>query len=141
MRSRERLCPIARRSSSASPGVEAGRFDRHAHPLLLKERHAQRAFEHRLQLGMRIGHRLEPGAPAQERMDHLPLNRPGPNDRDLHDDVVKARRLHPRQHRLLRARFDLKDADRIGALHHLVRRLVVRRDRVQREIARTALAR
>ncbi len=117
---------------------EAGRFDRHAHPLLLKERHAERSFQHRLEFGVRIGDWFEARAPAQERMDHLPLNRPGTNDRDLHDDVVEADRLHSRQHRLLGARLDLKDADRIGALHHLVGRLVVDGDRVQREIERHA---
>ena len=71
-------------------------------------------------------------------MDHLPLNRARTNDRDLHDDVVEADRLHSRQHRLLRARLDLKDADRIGALHHRVGLLVVGGDRVQCEIGRHA---
>ncbi len=74
------------------------------------------------ELRMRIGHRFVARAAPQKRMDHLPLNRSRPDDRDLHHDVVKARRLHARQHRLLRARFDLKDADCIGALHHRVRR-------------------
>ena len=48
-----------------------------------------RAFEDRLQLRVRIGHRFQPAAPAQERMDHLPLNRTRADDRDLHDDVVE----------------------------------------------------
>ena len=42
-------------------GREPGRFDRHAHALLLKERHAQRALQDRLELGMRIDHRLASG--------------------------------------------------------------------------------
>jgi hypothetical protein len=46
-------------------------------------------------------------------------------------------RFQARQHRHLRARLDLEDADRIGTLQHLVGRAVVRRDVVQRE--RTAL--
>ena len=85
------------------PGRKAGRLDRQTHPLFLEERHAHRALEHRFEFGMRIGDRLQPRAPAQERMDHLPLDRPGPDDRDLHHDVVEARRLEARQHRLLRA--------------------------------------
>jgi len=36
------VCAHARRKRSASPGVNRP-FDRHAHALLLKERHAQRA--------------------------------------------------------------------------------------------------
>ena len=82
---------------------------------------------------MRIRHRFHAVAPAQERMDHVALNRPRPDDRDLHDDVVETRRFQARQHRLLRARFHLEDADRIGALQHLVGRLVVDRDRFERE--------
>ena len=66
-------------------------------------------------------------------MDHVALNRPRPDDRDLHHEIVEAGRLHPRQHRLLRARFDLERADRVGALEHLVGLLVVGRDRCERE--------
>ena len=74
-------------------GREAGRLDRQSHSLLLKERHAERAFQHRFEFGVRIRNRLEPRTPAQKRMDHLALNRPRPNDRNLHDDVVKTGRL------------------------------------------------
>src|SRR5579875_1255772 len=106
-------------------GRETGGFDRHAHALFLKERYAERSLQNRLEFRMWIRHRLETVAPAQERMDHLALDRARPDDRDLNDDVVKARGLHAWEHRLLRARFDLEDADRIGALQHLVRRTVV----------------
>ena len=69
---------------------ETRRFDRQAHALLLKERNAERSFQYRFELGMRIGHRFQTRTPAQKRMDHLPLDRSGTNDGDLHDDVVKA---------------------------------------------------
>ncbi len=72
---------------------KAGGFHRHAHPLLLKERHAERAFENRFERGMRIRDRFHAVAPAQERMDHVALNRARTNDRDLHDDVVETLRL------------------------------------------------
>ena len=41
MRSADRFEPIARRSSSASAGGEAGDVDRHLHQLLLEQRHAR----------------------------------------------------------------------------------------------------
>ena len=41
---------------------------------------------------------------------------PGPHDRDLDHQVVELARLQARQHRHLRARFDLEHADRVGAL-------------------------
>ena len=66
-------------------------------------------------------------------MDHVALDRTRPDDRDLHDDVVEARRLEARQHRHLRARLDLEHADRVGALQHLVGRRVVGRNVVERE--------
>jgi hypothetical protein len=114
-------------------GAEPRRFHRHAHPLLLKERDAQRAFQDRLKLFMRIGDLFETVAAPQERMDHIALDRAGPNDRHLHDDVVEAPRLEAREHRHLRARLDLEDADRVRALQHRVRFRVVGRDRVERE--------
>ena len=39
---------------------------------------------------------------------------PGPDDRDLDDEVVEGLRLHPRQHRHLRAALDLEDADGVA---------------------------
>ena len=45
---------------------------------------------------------------------------PGPDDRHLHDEVVKARRLEARQRGHLRARFHLEDANRVGFLQQLV---------------------
>ena len=58
-------------------------------------------------------------------MHHLPDDRTGPDDRDLHDEVVEAGRLEARQRRHLRARFDLEDADRVGLLQHPVDRGIV----------------
>ena len=46
------------------PRREARRFDRHAHALFLEERHAERAFENRLEFGMRIRDGLEAVATA-----------------------------------------------------------------------------
>jgi hypothetical protein len=52
---------------------------------------------------MCIRDRLAPGAAVQVRMHHLADNRAGPDDRDLHDDVVEADGPEPRERRHLRA--------------------------------------
>jgi hypothetical protein len=51
---------------------------------------------------------------------HLPDDRPRPDDRHLHDDVVEHHRLQARQRRHLRARLDLEDANRVGLAQHPV---------------------
>ena len=82
---------IERRSASASAGGEAGADDRDLHRLLLEERHAQGLVQHLLELGLGIFDRLLALAPAQIGMDHVALDRPRPDDRDLDDDVVECR--------------------------------------------------
>jgi hypothetical protein len=41
-------------------------------------------------------------------MHHVALDRAGTHDRDLNDQIVEGPRLHARQHRHLRAGFDLE---------------------------------
>ena len=53
-------------------------------------------------------------------MDHVALDRTGSDDRQLDHKVVELVRLDPRQHRHLRAAFDLKNAQRVGLLDHCV---------------------
>ena len=77
---------------------------------------------------MRVLDRLAARAPIEIRMHHLPDDRSRPDDRDLHDEVVEMSRLHPRQRRHLRARFDLEEADRVGVLQHAVDGGIVRRE-------------
>ena len=62
---------------------EPGGHHRHPQQLLLEERHAERAREHRLERRMQRHHRLPPGAAIQIRMHHLPDDRPGADDRHL----------------------------------------------------------
>ncbi|MDR9160943.1 hypothetical protein FEP45_06023 [Burkholderia multivorans] len=117
---------------------EARRDDRDLHHLLLEDRHAERAFEHRLERVARIrdlalffaGH--DP-APLQIRMHGAALNRPRPHDRYLDHEVVVFARLQARQHRHLRARLDLEHADRVGAADHVVGVVVVARNVVEPE--------
>ncbi len=53
-------------------------------------------------------------------MHHVALDRAGPHDRHLDDEIVEAGRLQPRQHRHLRAALDLEHADRVRAREHLI---------------------
>ena len=61
-------------------------------------------------------------------MHHVALDRSRPNDRDFDHDIVKTFRFQPRQRRHLRPALDLKNADRVGLLHHLVGGGVILRD-------------
>ncbi len=105
-------------------GGEAGRLDRHAHPLLLEERNAERALEDGFELRVRIGHLLLARAPAQIRVHHLPLDRSRPDERHFHDEIVEAARLQPRERVHLRAALHLEDAYCIGATEVVVHCLV-----------------
>ena len=114
-------------------GGEAGGHDRQGHRLLLKEWHAQGLAEHPLHVLARIGHRLLAVAAAQIGMNHVPLDRPGPNDRHLDHEVVEAPRPQPRQHRHLGPGLDLEHPDGVGGADHVVDGGVFGRDRVERK--------
>src|SRR3546814_4172889 len=70
-------------------------------------------------------------------MDHVALDRTGPDDRDLDDEIVKSARLDVRQHRHLRPALDLEGAERVGRADHRIGARIFGRDR--REIHRDAL--
>ncbi len=89
---------------------EARAFDRDPHGLLLEERHPERLAQHLLKLGLQIVDRLQAFAAAEVGVHHVALDGTGPDDRDLHDEVVVGSRLQPRQHRHLRTAFDLEGA-------------------------------
>ena len=80
---------MARRNSSASPPVKSRRDHGHAQQLLLKQRHAQRPPQHRLERRMQASRLLPSLPPPQIRMHHLAHNRPRPDDGHLHHDVVE----------------------------------------------------
>ena len=65
---------------------------------------------------------------------------PGPDDRDLDDEIVESSGLQPRQHRHLRPALDLEDADRVGPPDHRVGLRIVGRDRREVAAARLVLA-
>jgi hypothetical protein len=109
-------------------GREAGALDGDAHRLFLEQRHAERFAENLLQRRFRKHDRLLSLAAAQIRMDHVSLDRTRPDDGDLDDEIVERPRLHPRQHRHLRAALDLECAERVGLPDHGVGPRVFRRD-------------
>ena len=55
-------------------------------------------------------------------MHHVALNGPRPHNRDFDHEIIETLRRQARQHRHLRAAFDLKHADGIRAADHLVGR-------------------
>ena len=112
----QRVC-LGRRETRAD--------DRDLHRLLLKERHAFGLGQNLLQFIRRIFLRLLPLAPTEVGMDHIALNRPRPDDRDLDDDVVENARLEPREHRHLGPALDLERAERVGLAEHVIDCFVV----------------
>ncbi len=83
-------------------GREAGADDRDLHRLLLEERHAEGLAQHLAQRVGGEGHLLLAVPAAQERVQHVPLDRAWADDRDLDDQIVEFPRLHPGQEAHLR---------------------------------------
>ena len=67
-------------------------------------------------------------------MDHVALDRTRPDDRHLDDEIVEGPGLHARQHRHLRAGFDLEGAERVGLADHRIGARILGRDRGEIEI-------
>ena len=105
---------------------EAGNRHRHAQQLLLKERHAERALEHRFKRRMRIRDFLLALAAAHVRVHHLAHDGAGPNDGHLHHEIVEARGRIVRNRGHLRAALHLEHADRIRLAQRLVDERVFR---------------
>jgi len=70
--------------------AEARHVDGDLHHLLLVQDHAEGVVEDRLEAGMEVGHALQALLAAQVRVDRVPLDGAGADDRDLHDQVVEA---------------------------------------------------
>ena len=67
-------------------------------------------------------------------MNHVALDRPRSDDRDLDHQVVEFFGLEPRQHAHLRPALDLEHSDAIGPAQHLVDRRIFGRDRSQGQL-------
>ena len=62
--------------------------------------------------------------PAQIRIDHIALQRPGANERDFDCKIVKGSRFEARQCVHLRTALHLKNGHRVGAAEIVVHRLI-----------------
>ncbi len=118
------------------PRREPRSGDGHLHALLLKERHAERATQHRLEGGMRVGDRLEAGPAVEEGMHHVTLDRSRTNECHLDDEIVECARLHSRQRVHLGPALDLEQADGVRTAEVVVHRLVIHRYRAEIESRR-----
>src|SRR5207302_6586444 len=106
---------------------------------LLEEDHAERLFEDRLKKRMRVRDRLASLSTSDVRVDHVPLQGAGPDDRDLDDDVGEVPRPDAWQSLRLRAALHLEETDRVDLAAEVVDCGIVERKRPQRE--QLALAR
>ena len=105
---------------------EAGDGHGHAQQLLLKERHAERALEHRLKRGMRIGDFFFALAAAHVGVHHFADDGAGANDGHLHDQIVKASGRVVRNGGHLRAALHLEHAHGVGLAQRLVDQRIFR---------------
>ena len=91
-----------------------------AQQLFLEERYAEGSLQDGFERRMGVDHGLTPRAPVQVGVDHLSHDGSGPDDGDLHHQIVEARGFEARQRGHLRAAFDLKGADGVGLANHRV---------------------
>ena len=75
---------------------------------------------------MKKVHGLASLAALQIRIDHLPHNRPGPDNRHLHDYVVKTFGPQARQTGHLRMTFHLEHSDRVCFLERGINDGIIR---------------
>ena len=99
---------------------KACRNDGKLHHLLLENGYAERALEHLLYRGARIGNRLLAVTPAQIGMHHVTLDRAGADDCHLDNQIVKTARSEARQHGHLCTGFDLEYNNRIAPADHRI---------------------
>ncbi len=121
------------------------RLDRDPHRLLLKQGYAERLVQDLVEFVRRSvrGRRrriilfLDAVPPPEIGMHHVTLDRAGPHNGNLDDEVIEFARFQSRQHVHLGAAFDLEDAERLAAAQHVVDFGDILRDR--RELPALAL--
>ena len=126
-------------------GIDGGKIrcdDRQLHRLFLEQRHAERLAEHLAQLAgvvrrcrRRKLDRFATLSSPEIGVNHVALNRAGPHDRDLDDQIVEFARAQPGQHVDLRAALDLEHADTVAPAQHVIDGGVVLWNGVERVIA------
>ena len=101
-------------------GGEVGHVDGHLHELLLEQRHTQRLLQARFDERVEVGDRLLAGPAAEVGVDGAALDRPGPDQRHLDDDVVEGAGPEPREGGHLGPALDLEHADGVGIAEEVV---------------------
>ena len=94
--------------------VESGHLARHGEHLLLVDDDAVRVAQRPSHPRVRHAHRFQPVPAADERSDHLGLERTRPEERYLRDDVLEPVGLEARREVSLPARLELEHPYRIG---------------------------
>ncbi len=108
---------------------KAANVDGDLHRLLLEQRNAERALQESLRARACNTRPSRDSCAAEIGMHHVTLDRAR---RTIATSMTRCRisRLQARQHRHLRARFDLEDTERVGAADHVVDiRFLAGRDR------------
>ena len=103
--------------------------DRDLHRLFLKQRHAERLAQHAAKGVGGEADLLLPVPSADERMDHVALDRAGPDDGDLDHQVIETARPHSGQEIHLRPAFDLEHPQAVGFAQHVIDARVLGRQR------------
>ncbi len=108
--------------------ADAGEQRDHLDHLLVEDHHALGLPEDRAQVVVEV-RRWPPALLRLEvRRDHVALDRPGPEQRDVGDDVLEAVDAGLADQLALPGRLDLEDAEGLGRRDHPERRLVVEGD-------------
>ena len=107
-------------------GAESRAVDRELHELLLEERHAERLAQARLGERVDVGDLLLAVAAPEVRVHRSALDRAGPDQRDLHHEVVEVARAQARQRGHLGAALHLEHADGVGRAQQVVDLLLLR---------------
>ena len=119
--------------------AEPRAVDRELHELLLEERHTERLLQARLRERMDIRDLLLTVAAPEVRVHRTALDRAGPDQRDLHHEVVEVAGPQPRQRGHLRPALHLEHADGVGRAQQVVD-LVFLRDRREIDVDPFVLA-
>ena len=129
------LLPVGR--AEAAPHLvglgqrAAGHHRDDAQHLLVEDHHAVGLLERGAQVVVQVDRCVPPLPCAQERRDHVGLHRPGPEQRDVGDEVVEGLGRELADELALPGRLDLEAAQGVRGAHQRVGRLVVERHRVE----------
>ncbi len=99
---------------------EATHVDGDLHELLLEQGHSERLGQARFKRRVQVGDGLGAVAAPDVGVDRSALDGAGPDEGDLHHEVVEDARLEPWQRGHLRAGLDLEHTHRVGPAEHVV---------------------